>query len=424
MAARHIQALRIAFLLDNLSGGGAQRVILTLASGFAAAGYTADLLVGKMQGDLKDQVPANVNLFPLGTTSSLRSVVTAFFIDPGCAPRVLAHLVSTGRFPGTFKSLAAIIRYLKAHRPRALLSALPKSNINAVLAGRRCGAATCVAVGVHVNYSAQSRLDKQEDESLGNYWLPLMRRYYRRADVVIAVSRGAAEDVTEYLDLPRERVATVYNPIATRELRALCEAAPDHPWFHAGEAPVILGIGRFDAQKNFPLLLEAFARVRRQRAVRLVLLGGDATSEKQRRLEQALLERARDLGVEADFDMPGFVANPFAYLSRAAVFVLASDHEGFGNVLVEALLCGCPVVSTDCPSGPAEILDNGKYGELVPVGDARGLAEAIGRTLDTPRDKEFLRSRGEEFSVDKAVENYRRILLDDCPARQRSNTAR
>jgi glycosyltransferase involved in cell wall biosynthesis len=118
------------------------------------------------------------------------------------------------------------------------------------------------------------------------------------------------------------------------------------------------------------------------------------------------------------------VDNPFAYLNRAAVFVLSSDHEGFGNVLVEALLCGCPVVSTDCPSGPAEILDNGKYGELVPVGDACSLADAICRTLDAPKDRDFLRARGGEFSIEKAVDNYRRILLEDRPAMARSNTSR
>ena len=416
--------MRIAFLLDNLSGGGAERVILNLASGFSAAGYVVDLLVCKMQGELKDRIPSNVNLVQLGTTSSWRGVLAAFFIDPGCIQPVLAMFARTARLPGTFKSLTAIINYLKTRQPQALLSALPKSNINAVLAGQRCGGATRIAVGVHVNYSAQSRMVKKENEMLDNYWLTLMRRYYPRADVVIAVSRGAEKDVSEFLGLPRERVTSVYNPIATPEIRVLCEAVPDHPWFGADGAPVILGVGRYDAQKNFPLLLDAFARVRQQRDVRLVLLGGNVTSDNQRRLREALIAQARRLGVEADFDMPGFVANPFAYLSRAAVFVLSSDHEGFGNVLVEALLCGCQVVSTDCPSGPAEILDNGKYGELVPVGDAGKLADAICRTLDAPRDKDMLRARGNEFSVEKAVDNYRRILLEDSPAMARSKTSR
>jgi glycosyltransferase involved in cell wall biosynthesis len=424
MSARKIQPERLAFLLDNVSGGGAERVMLNLASGFAAAGYVVDLLVCKMKGELKDRIPPNVNLVQLGATSSLRGVLAAFFVDPGCIQSVLAMFARTARLPGTFKSLTAIIKYLKAHQPQALLSALPKSNINAVLAGRSCGGATRIAVGVHVNYSAQSRMAKEENEIFDNYWLALIRRYYPRADVVVAVSRGAEKDISEFLGLPRERVTSVYNPIATPDIRVLCEAVPNHPWFGSDGAPVILGMGRFAAQKNFPLLLDAFARVRQQRDVRLVLLGGNVTSEKQRCLRQGLLVHARHLGVEADFDMPGFVDNPFAYLNRAAVFVLSSDHEGLPNVLVEALLCGCQVVSTDCPSGPAEILDNGKYGELVPVGDAGKLADAICRTLDVPKDKDFLRSRGGEFSVEKAVDNYRRILLEDCPAMARLNTSR
>jgi glycosyltransferase involved in cell wall biosynthesis len=424
MSAQESQPVRIAFLLDNLSGGGAQRVILNLASGFASRGYVVDLLVCKMRGELKDRVPPNVNLAELGSTSSLRGVLAASGVDPGCLLPALGMFASTGRLPGTFKSLRAIIQYLEARQPQALLSALPKSNINAVLAGRSCGGATRIAVGVHVNYSAQSRLAKHENEILENYWLALMRRYYPQADVVIAVSRGAEKDVSESLGLPRERVTSVYNPIAIRDIRVLSEAVPDHPWLRADGAPVILGMGRFAAQKNFPLLLEAFARVRQQRDVRLVVLGGDVTSDNQRRLREALIAQARRLGVETDFDMPGFVDNPFAFLNRAAVFVLSSDHEGFGNVLVEALLCGCPVVSTDCPSGPAEILDNGKYGELVPVGDAGKLADAICRTLDAPKDKDLLRARGSEFSVEKAVDNYRRILLEDCPAMARSNASR
>jgi glycosyltransferase involved in cell wall biosynthesis len=424
MSGQDTQPARIAFLLDNLSGGGAQRVMLNLASGFASAGYVADLLVCKMRGELTDRIPSNVNVVQLGTTASWRGAVAASLIDPGCVPPVLALLARAGKVPGTFRSLAAISKYLKARRPQALLSALPKSNINAVLAGWSYRGITRIGLGVHVNYSARGLMDKRENAILDNYWSTMMRRYYPRADVVIAVSRDAAIDVREYLGLPRERVTSVYNPIATPEVNVLCEAVPDHPWFVRDSVPVILGMGRFAEQKNFSLLLEAFARVRQRRDVRLVLLGGNAASDKPRGVREALLAQARRLGVEADFDMPGFVGNPFAYLKRAGVFVLSSDHEGFGNVLVEALLCGCQVVSTNCPSGPAEILDNGRYGELVPVGDASRLADAICRTLDQPKDREVLRSRGREFSVERAVENYRRILLDTGPAMASSNTAR
>ena len=415
MTAQKEQPARIAFLLDDLSGGGAEKVVLNLASGFAAAGYSADLLVCKMRGALLNQIPSNVNVVQLKTAWSLRGALPAIFADPACLRPVLGMLASTGKVPGTFRSLPAIIEYLKTNQPVALLSALPKSNVNAVLAGRYGGGSTRIVVGVHANYSAQSGLEKKGREVKENHMLSMIRRCYRQADAVVAVSRGAEKDICEYLGLPRERVTSVYNPVATRDIRVLCEEVPDHPWFEPGGVPVILGIGRFVAQKDFPLLLDAFAKVRQQRAVRLVLLGGDVTSDEQRCLQQALIAQAESLGVERDFDMPGFVDNTFAYLNRAAVFVLSSRYEGFGNVLVEALLCGCPVVSTDCPSGPAEILENGKYGELVPVGDAGKLADAICRTLDAPPDKEFLRVRGGEFSVENAVEGYRQVLFGKKP---------
>jgi PAS domain S-box-containing protein len=112
-----------------------------------------------------------------------------------------------------------------------------------------------------------------------------------------------------------------------------------------------------------------------------------------------------------DVDVPGFVPNPLAYMARAAVFVLSSTWEGFGNVLVEALACGCPVVSTDCPSGPAEVLDHGRYGRLVPVGDEAAMAEAILATLDAPPDPVLLRARARMFSVDQALDRYLGLLL-------------
>ncbi len=386
-------------------------MILNLASGFADAGYSVDLLVGKMKGALLNQIPSNINVVQLKAASSLRGVLSAIMADPVCLGPVMGALVRSGKVPGTFKSMPAIVRYFEVKKPAALLSALPKSNINAVLAIRRCSGATRIVIGVHTYFSADSELYEKGSGAISGYMLSLIRRCYRRADKIVAVSKGAAENVCEYLDLPDAQVTSIYNPIATSDIRLLREKTPDHLWYEPGGAPVILGIGRFVVEKDFPLLLDTFARIRQQRNIRLILLGGDAISREQRHLKQELLEQAKRLGIDRDIDMPGFVDNPFSFLNKAAMFVLSSRHEGFGNVLVEALLCGCPVVSTNCPGGPAEILENGKYGELVPVGDVSLLAEAILRTLDAPHDKDFLRTRGEEFSIDEAVDSYRRILL-------------
>ena len=411
MTAQKEQPARIAFLLDSLSGGGAEKVILSLASGFASAGYSTDLLICKMKGALQNRIPQNVNVIQVASASSRRGLVCAIFADPGCLRPVLGLFVRKRKVPGTFKAMPTIIKYLKTNQPRALLAALPKANINAILAKRYCGGPTRIVVGVHTTLSADSRLGKKEPEPVDAYMLSMIRRCYRQADAIVAVSRGAEKDICEYLGLHRERVTSVYNPVATGDISFLCQQMPDHPWFQPGSTPVILGVGRFVAEKDFPLLLDAFARVRQQREVHLVLLGGDVTSDEQRHLQQELIAQAGRLGLTHDFDMLGFVDNPFSYLNRAAVFVLSSRCEGFGNVLVEALLCGCPVVSTNCPSGPAEILEDGKYGKLVPVGDARKLADAICETLDSPPDKDLLRARGGEFSLEGAVDSYRHILL-------------
>ena len=190
----------------------------------------------------------------------------------------------------------------------------------------------------------------------------------------------------------------------TSELLVRAKEPLDHPWLKPGAPPVILGTGRLVTPKDFSTLLRAFARVRVQRKARLVILG-----EGNRREELESL--AQQLGVSADVALPGFVANPYPFMERAAVFVLSSAWEGFGNVIVEALACGCPVVSTDCPGGPSEILDDGAYGPLVPVGDDAAMAEAILAVLESSRDSGRLQARAAVFSEERAIDNYSDVLF-------------
>jgi glycosyltransferase involved in cell wall biosynthesis len=181
----------------------------------------------------------------------------------------------------------------------------------------------------------------------------------------------------------------------------------DHPWFAAGEPPVVLGVGRLVKQKDFPTLVRAFARVRERRPARLLLLGETKKPRRRRRLE----ELTRELGVEKDVAIEGFVDNPLPYMKRAAVFALSSAWEGLPGALIEAMACGCPPVSTDCPGGSAEILDQGRFGPLVPVGDDAALAEAIVQQLERPTAPELLEARAREFAVDVAVDHYLEVLL-------------
>ena len=189
---------------------------------------------------------------------------------------------------------------------------------------------------------------------------------------MVAVSDGVADDLAAWSGLARCRITTIYNPVATPDLAALQRAPVDHPWFQPGAPPVVMSAGRLGRAKDFPTLIRAFARVRRARPARLVIFGQGKTEAKTTKSIAGLRQLAAGLGVAGDVALPGFVANPFAYMARAGAFALSSINEGLPGVLIQAMACGCPVVSTDCPSGPAEILAGGRYGRLVPPGDDTG----------------------------------------------------
>jgi glycosyltransferase involved in cell wall biosynthesis len=218
----------------------------------------------------------------------------------------------------------------------------------------------------------------------------------------VAVSHGAADDLARSAGLPRESMEVVYNPVITPALLALARRKPDHPWFDPGQPPVILGAGRLTAQKDFATLIRAFAEVRRRRPARLIILG---EGEDRTRL----LALAESLGVAEGVSLPGFKENAVAYMGASAMFVLSSAWEGLPTVLIEALAAGTRVVSTDCPSGPREILQGGRLGALVPVGDAPALATAVLRGLELPASPPPPGAL-EPFTRDAAVDHYLRLI--------------
>ena len=227
----------------------------------------------------------------------------------------------------------------------------------------------------------------------------LARRFYRYADGIIAVSQGVADDLAEVAKIPRERITVIYNPVVTDEMLAAARKPADHPWFDAKDRPIVLAVGNLAKVKDFPTLLRAFRSLQHHFDARLVILGDGP--------ERAALEvQIKTLGLEGDVALPGFVDNPYAFMARSDVLVMSSAVEGFGNVLVEALACGCPVVSTDCPSGPSEILADGDFGSLVEIGDDDAMAAAIAKTLEAPVERERLRARAAVFSADRAVDRY------------------
>ncbi len=234
-----------------------------------------------------------------------------------------------------------------------------------------------------------------------------MRKVLSKADTIVAVSQGVADDLSTLTE-PGSNIVTIYDPFDTDEIQALGSQPLDHPWFAPGQPPVIIGAGRLHQVKDFPTLIRAFQVVRRNSNARLMILGDGS--------ERAGLESlVENLGLQGEVEMPGFKDNPFAYLSRSAVFVLSSVVEGFGRVLVEALSLGIPVVSTDCPGGPSEILERGAFGRLVPVGDADALAAAILETMAEDSGANERRARARDFSIDASVDRYLEVMGHTSP---------
>ena len=386
---------RLAVFIYDLSGGGAQRRTLTLAHAFAARGHQVDLVVVRPHGPLLQELSPLVRLVAYDR-------------------RWWLSWTALSQSDWTLASIAVLANYLRRERPDVMLSGASHVNRAALWARFLTRVPTKLVIRVS-NHPSQSAVNARGRPQRLRLWQA--RYLYPKADAIIAVSRGVAEDVARISGLPRERITTIYNPVVTSELYEKMQAPLDHPWFTPGGLPVLVGMGKLKAQKDFPTLLRAFARVRAVRPARLLILG---EGRKRRELEAV----ARELGVTGDVALPGFVLNPFPYLARASLFVLSSAWEGLPGVLVEALACGCPVVSTDCPSGPAEILDHGVYGPLVPVGDDAALAQAILSMLDSPADPARLRARAALFSVEQAVDRYLHVLLGGWNIREASEVSR
>lgn len=408
---------RVALLVGRLSGGGYCRVAAALAGAFARAGYRAEIVTFKTPDIPPTPLAEGVTVVRLGAPAageSERGLLRWAGRHPGVSWSLLLRQALISRLPFArpyagasrlwlLRSVRESARYLADFRPTVLYPVGETANLLAVAARTLSDAPTRVIAGLHA--AAPRRRAAAGDTG---WWRARLlargnRRALHRADGIIAVSRGLADEWAEEAAIPRSRIAVVHNPVVGRGLSALAASPLHYPWFREGGPPLILGAGRLEPQKDFETLLRAFAAVRRRRPARLAILGDGP-------LLPAIRGLADRLGVRREVLFPGFVSNPFAWMARAGVFALSSKWEGFGMVLVEALACGCPVVSTDCPSGPAEILDGGAYGRLVPVGDPQAMAEAILETLDRPPERDLLRRRGARFSEDRALPGYARFV--------------
>jgi glycosyltransferase involved in cell wall biosynthesis len=406
---------RVALLFCGFSGGGIERSTLRLTKALIEGGFQVDLVVQEASGPLLPEVPREARVIQPKGTPWWRARIWALAAEPAALGLVLGGKIRPLSSLGCLEQLPSLVQFFKRARPDAVLAVEAPFNLMAVWARRLARIRPRIVVSERIQVSRHGSLNPWQDRQTAK----LLRRAYLSADAIVAVSDGAADDLATFAGIRRDRITTVYNPVVGPELIAKARQPLDHPWFATGEPPVILGAGRLDPQKDYATLLRAFARVRAERPARLMILGAAGANSDY---AAGLKTLTNELGISDDVAMPGFADNPYAFMARASVFVLSSTYEGLPGVLIEALACGCPVLSTDCPSGPREILDQGRFGPLVPVGDDVALAEAIERVLDDPPPAERSRARAALFSVDRAVDNYLKVLFTSLPSEQQQRS--
>ncbi len=345
-------------------------MFVRLATGLVRCGLSVDLVLPDATGPNLEKLSSEVNV-----------------VDLEC--------------PRLRDSLLPLARYLNSRKPNAMVSTLDHANLIAVWAklSARSDTRLILREANTTSVSASGSGDVRDRV------VPVLARlFYRYADAVVAVSRGVAVDLVEKVGVPEDRVRVIYNPTFDAEIDLLKDEPLDDEWFHTDGPPVLISAGRLCRQKRYDVLLRALSLVLEKRPVRLMILGeGEERSD--------LESLSRELGISASLRLPGSVANPYAYMSRSDLYVVSSAWEGFPNTIVEAMACGLPVVSTDCPSGPREILDvarlgKSEHGTLVPVDDHRALSDAVVEALESAHDRAALRARAAHFSTERAVRAY------------------
>jgi glycosyltransferase involved in cell wall biosynthesis len=361
--------VKLAIFLPGLYEGGAERVMLHLAEGLTIKGVEVHLVLARAEGPNLPLVPENVQVVDLQAKN-------------------------------TFRSISPLVNYLNREKPDALLSGL-FANIIAIAAAQRAKKQPRVVVCEHNTLSVQVYNNHGD-------WrfriLPLLARVlYPKADQVVTVSEGVKKDLAKTINLPEERIRVIYNPVVTADLLKKGDPLPEHPWFRKGEPPVILSVGRLVPIKEFGSLIKVFARVYQEKPCRLMILG---EGPERGKLQGLIAE----LNLDKKVQLSGFIENPYPFISHAGLYVLCSRHEGLPGALIEAMAFGVPLVSTDCPSGPREILQDGKYGQLVPCGDLQALENAIrdglAGKIPPPEKSSWMR-----FSIDAVLDQYRQVLF-------------
>ncbi|NPV56434.1 MAG: glycosyltransferase [Anaerolineae bacterium] len=362
---------KIAIFIPTLEGGGTEATMLGLAGGLVERGYDVDLLLKQKQGKLGDAIPAGIRVVDFNV-------------------------------PAMRHTFPKLIAYLDHAKPKAVVSALELPNITTILARRFAVHKPRLIISIRGLLSKQRPIYSRRVDRM------LERMFYPRADDIVCVSRACAADAIRHARLPESKVSVIYNPIIDVDIYRKMNEPLSQPWLQDPHKTTIVAVGRLEPVKDHQTLLKAFKRVREERDAQLVILGEGS-------LQGALTAQAAELGIEKDLILPGFVANPFNILARANLSVLSSLREALPGVLIQAMACQCPVVSTAC-GGAEEVLADGKYGHLVPVGDDAAMAVAMRKVLDGDRrlaPEAWLA----QFHKDRVIAQYQ-DLIERLPERR------
>jgi glycosyltransferase involved in cell wall biosynthesis len=361
--------MKVGLFFGSFAGGGAERMMVNLARGMVLKGMDVTIYVVNKTGPYLKEVPQNIPIKSYDARFGVKSVI--YKIRKTLKEDELSAFISTQMHINAAVGLASIglknkpkIIFREANTPSEIIS----SHLSRVV----------------------------------------YRWTYKYADHYVAVSQGVKDDMIPYLSLEKEDVTVIYNPVIDETILEKMQETVEHPWFNDSNVPIIVGMGRFAPQKKFEDLIDAFTIVRKSTNARLVIFGEKNETSSYFRMIQ---DKINDSGYSEDIWLPGFVNNPFKFLKKANVFVLSSKFEGLPGVLIQAMACGCPVVSTDCPSGPKEILKNGEFGKLVEVGNYEKLAKAIIDTLKDPNNTKDIKKRGQYFTIKNATKNYLEMIV-------------
>lgn len=389
---------RIAMVVRNLSGGGLERVALHVSRGLLERGYHVDMVVFGEGNDYPDEMPDGMRRVVLNSPKTLavgktqKHATRTIFAGYMHAFKLLNWQIALFPPLKTVRMAVRLARYVELSKPNYIISHAPREAMLAQMASSMAAQPVPVLSVIH-NVLLE---------------IPNIRRRKRFCCVlghvqkVIAVSSAVKKAVERQAKISHPQIEVIHNGVPAGSIELLSRDRPDHKWFKESGIPVVLGIGRLVPQKDFPTLMRAFCLLRKRMKCRLVILGKGAGKKR-------LDDLSHQLGIAEDFDNPGFTDSPYRYMRHSSALGLSSKFEGLGMVLLEALACGCPCVSTDS-GGPRDILADGCYGALVPVGDHEAMADALERAIRTPPPKDLLRRRAEEFSVERCVSGYERVL--------------